>query len=107
MKKMLSLALVLGPLMFGLAACAGGAWTKDGTNPQVAAEDLADCNSLAQQATSRDSNIDADILATRGHDWRQTQVTSFQRDSDAAGSQAVTTDVVSRCMIAKGYAPGS
>ncbi len=86
MKKIASLALVLC-----LAACAGGSWSKDGTTPQAAAADLADCNSLAQTATERDANID----------------TRIQREDDAAQSQTVRDDVVSRCMIAKGYAPGS
>jgi hypothetical protein len=102
MKKIASLALVLC-----LAACAGGSWSKDGTTPQAAAADLADCNSLAQTATERDANIDTDIMATRGHDWQATNVTRIQREDDAAQSQTVRDDVVSRCMIAKGYAPGS
>lgn len=95
-------------LMLGLAACAGGgAWTKEGKTPQAAAEDLADCNSLAQSATERDSKIDTDIMASRGHDWQQTRVTPIEKASDAAQTQNTQDDVVTRCMIAKGYAPGS
>lgn len=104
MKKIVSLALILG--LSSLTGCGGAAWTKEGTTQQAAAEDLADCNSLAQSATQRDSNIDTDILASRGHDWQQTHVTGIERDADAAQTKDLSQDVVTRCMIAKGYVPG-
>jgi hypothetical protein len=102
MRKIACFALILL-----LPACAGGSWTKEGKTPQAAAEDLADCNSLAQSVSERDSKIDTDIMASRGHDWKETRVTPIEQASDAQQQEDVHGDVVSRCMIAKGYAPGS
>lgn len=104
MKKITSIAMILG--LSGLAACASDAWTKEGVTPQAAAVDLADCNALAQSATQRDASIDTDIMATRGHDWQQTHVTQIERDANAAQTEDLSHDVISRCMIAKGYVPG-
>ena len=91
-----------------LLGCAGGAqWSKDGASPEQAAADLADCRSAAQTALRRDSNIDTDILATRGRDWQNTGALSTMRSSYAAADRGQSQDIVSRCMIAKGYAPGA
>ncbi len=90
-----------------LSSCTGHPdWSKDGVAPEVAARELADCQSIAREATQRDTNIITDIMATRGHDWQNTgvmdtHVAAFQNeDSNRSG------DIVNRCMIGKGFVPG-
>jgi len=89
-----------------VVGCAGSPpWTKQGVSPQVAASDYADCRFEGQEATRRDANIDADIMASRGRDWSQTQ-TLPARQALYASSRRQADDIVKACMIAKGYAPG-
>jgi hypothetical protein len=103
MKRSLALACVIV-----LSACAGRSeWTKDGVAPEVVARELSDCQSVAREATARDTNIMTDIMATRGNDWQRTgvmdtHVQAFQlEDRDRSG------DIVNRCMIGKGFVPGA
>ena len=95
-------------LALGLGGCAGAAeWSKDGASPSVAAQDLADCHSDAQAANMKDTNIQTDIMATRQRDWQNTGALGTKQATFAAENQNQTHDYVWRCMIAKGYAPGS
>ena len=89
-----------------LVGCAGPTWTKDGSTPTLVAKDLSDCNSVAAGATQRDSNINQDILAARGKDWQDTGALATVQQTYAAQSQPQSADIVSQCMISKGYAPG-
>ena len=101
MFKMLALAAALA-----VVGCAGSPpWTKQGVSPKVAASDYADCRFEGQEATRRDANIDADIMASRGRDWSQTQ-TLPARQALYGSSRRQADDIVKSCMIAKGYAPG-
>jgi len=101
MKRLAGLVVVLA-----LIGCTSPTWTKDGATPQLVAKDLADCNGLASVATQRDSNINQDILAARSKDWQDTGALFTVQQTYAAQSQAQSSDIVSRCMIAKGYVPG-
>jgi hypothetical protein len=102
MDRMLALAVAVC-----LAGCAGTPqWTKQGVGPQAAAADYADCRGQAQEATRRDANIDADIMASRGRDWAQTQTLSTRQALYANQNRSQSDDLVKSCMIAKGYAPG-
>ncbi|HEV8014106.1 MAG TPA: hypothetical protein VGP48_01170 [Stellaceae bacterium] len=104
MKQTVSLA-VATLLLFG---CAGNHdWSRQGTSPQQAATELSDCESEAREATERDTNIMSDIMATRGNDWRNTDVLSMQQAQFAAENHNRTSDIVNRCMIGKGFVPGS
>lgn len=89
-----------------LCGCSGTPWTKDGTTPEFAAKDLADCNSLAASATQRDTRINQDILAARAKDWQDTGALFTVQQTYEARNQTQSSDIVSQCMIAKGYAPG-
>ena len=101
MKLMTGLALLLM-----LSACnVTGQWSRDGTDPKAAADDLADCNSLAQSVVQRDTNIDTDIDASRGADWRSAQVVDIKRAAFQSKDETTEKDVIDRCMIGKGYAP--
>jgi hypothetical protein len=90
-----------------LAGCAGAPqWSKQGVAPQAAAADYSDCRSQAQAATRRDADIQADIMASRGRDWSQTQTLNTRQALYATERRPQTDDLVKSCMIAKGYAPG-
>lgn len=89
-----------------LVGCAGPTWTKDGATPTLVAKDLSDCNSVAAGATRRNTDINQDILAARGKDWQDTGALLTVQQTYVAQSQPQSADIVSRCMISKGYAPG-
>lgn len=102
MKRIAGLVLALA-----LAGCAGTPeWVKSGASPGITAQDLADCRSGAQAAVMRDTNIQTDIMVSRGRDWANSGALATQRASFAAETQGVNKNFVTRCMIAKGYAPG-
>jgi hypothetical protein len=95
-------------LLLALAGCVGaGGWNKPGVRPEKAAQDYADCRHTAELAQIRDSNIDADILATRGQDWERLGVLSTKRNDFADSNSARSGDLVQRCMLAKGYGRSS
>lgn len=102
MKRSLTLACVLA-----LMGCVGQAeWSKEGTAPNIAARELADCQSIAREATQRDTNIMTDILATRGNDWQRTGVMDTHVQTFSIENRNRGDDIVNRCMIGKGFVPG-
>jgi hypothetical protein len=102
---MIRAGLIVAMLL--LAACGGARWTKSGISPGAASADLDDCESQARAATRRDTQIDADIMASRGTDWQRTGTLGIKRDDMAMSTGAHFEDVVGRCMSAKGYRPVS
>jgi hypothetical protein len=100
-----TVSLVLALCLLGCASASD--WQRSGSSSQQTAAELADCQSQARAATERDTNIMSDIMATRGNDWRRTGVMSTQMSAFAAENQNRTSDIVNRCMIGKGFAPGS
>lgn len=103
MKRIISLTLAV--LLLGCADNPG--WSRQGSTSQQTAEELADCQTQAREATTRDTDIMDDIMATRGNDWRQTGVMSTHVSEFAAENHDRTSDIVNRCMIGKGFVPGS
>ena len=102
MKRVLILACAVV-----LVGCASGAeWSKEGVSQQETARAVADCQSLAREATQRDTNIMTDIMATRGNDWQRTGVLGTKEQVFGAEDRTRTDDIVTRCMISKGFAPG-
>jgi hypothetical protein len=94
-------------LALALMGCTGsGGWTKEGTSPERTAADLSECRHTAEIAVRRDSNIDTDILATRGLDWQRVGAIQVKRDIYADSNQARSGDIVTQCMVAKGYSTG-
>ena len=99
-----SVALVVA---LALGACAGTpSWSKKGVTDQAAVADLADCNSLAQASTRHAGDIQADIMASRGHDWERSGTMDTHRAVFAAETGPQASDVLKSCMMSKGYAPG-
>jgi hypothetical protein len=102
MRSICALAVLLT-----LAACAGsGGWQKPGVTPSETAADYAECRHSAEVAHRRDSDIDADILATRGQDWERLGLLTIKRDDYADSDNARDKGLVERCMMAKGYTGG-
>jgi hypothetical protein len=94
-------------LLLALAACSGaGSWNKPGVAPSKAAADYSECRHTGEMAGRRDSNIDTDILATRGQDWGRQGVLETKRNDYADANSARSGDIVERCMIGKGYTTG-
>jgi len=91
-------------LLLVLAACGGaGQWSKPETTREKAAQDLSECRHVAEIANRRDSDIDTDILASRGQDWERLGIIQTKRDEFADSNRARSGDIVTRCMIGKGY----
>lgn len=94
-------------LLLALGACsAAGGWHKEGAPPSTAAADYAECRHSAAIADSRDENIDTDIMAARGQDWERLGVLQIKRNDDADSDNAREGDIVTRCMVDKGYSGG-
>lgn len=94
-------------LVLPLAACAGsGSWQKPGATSATAAADYAECRHAAEVAFRRDSDIDTDILATRGADWERIGVLPTRESEYAASDDARQGNTVNRCMLDKGYTTG-
>lgn len=99
-----SIILALALIVTGCAN--DGDWARSGTTSQQTAAELSECQSEARVATQRDTNIMNDIMATRGNDWRNTNVMSTQTSLFAAENHDRTSDIIHRCMIGKGFVPG-
>ena len=94
-------------LLLALPACDGvGQWSKPETTREKAAQDYSECRHAAEVANRRDSDIDTDILASRGTDWERAGVISTKRAEYADSNRARSGDMVTRCMIGKGYTQG-
>lgn len=94
-------------LLLALSACdSGGQWSKADTTREKAAQDYSECRHAAEVANRRDSDIDTDILASRGTDWERLGVISTKRSEFADSNRARSGDMVTRCMIGKGYTRG-
>ncbi len=92
-------------LLLLLGAC-GANWSKSNTTPQQAAHDLSECRHDAEIANRRDSNIDTDIIASRGQDWQRLEVLRTKQSDYAESNRRRTGDIVDQCMFAKGYTIG-
>jgi hypothetical protein len=92
-------------LALALTAC-GSSWNKAGVSREKAAQDYSECRHMAEIANRRDSNIDTDILASRGQDWQRLGILNAKRADYADANEARTGDIVDRCMLSKGYTLG-
>jgi hypothetical protein len=94
-------------LLLAVPACGGvGQWSKPETTREKAAQDYSECRHAAEVANRRDSDIDTDILASRGTDWERLGVISTKRAEYADSNRVRSGDMVTRCMIGKGYTQG-
>ncbi len=94
-------------MLLPLAACGGaGGWSKAGMSNEKAAADYAECRHSAELAHRRDRDIDTDILASRSQDWQRLGLLQIKENNYSDSNSARESDMVSRCMIGKGYTAG-
>ena len=90
-------------LALALIACAGPRWTKPGVDAETARADFSECQGQARDATRRDTDIDADILASRGQDWSNQGTLGVHQAVMAAGPAGRADAILDGCMSSKGY----
>lgn len=90
-----------------LAGCAGGAggWTKAGADNGAVVAAYSDCKDVADTAVQSESDINQDILATRGGDWGRSGIGRVETQTTSEHTGRRTGDIVDACMQAKGFAP--
>jgi hypothetical protein len=91
--------------MAGLAACAGGArnWAKPGVSDSQRASDYAECRSAMRAVSKQNYDIDQDIAASRGNDWRRLGQYNSQQSLLSGADADYAAQVMRSCMKDKGY----
>lgn len=89
----------------GLAACASGArnWTKPGASDSQRAADYAQCRSQTRAVSKQNDDIDQDIAASRGNDWRRLGQYNSQQSMLSQSDADYAAQVMRSCMKDKGY----
>jgi hypothetical protein len=96
--------IVLGA-MATLIGCGGRAdWAKAGADEATVAGEYQDCLGLAGGAVKTDADIDQDILATRGDDWRRGGVGRVQTQTMREHTRERGAAIIDACMRSKGFA---
>ena len=91
-------------LLGALAGCGGGAdWARPGADAATVASEYQDCRAVAGTAVNTDANIDQDILATRGDDWRRGGVGQLQTRTMREHTRDRSAAIIDACMRAKGF----
>ena len=87
-----------------LVGCGGrGDWAKAGADEATVAGEYQDCRALAGSAVKTEADIDQDILATRGDDWRRGGVGQLQTRTMREHTRDRGTAIIDACMRAKGF----
>ncbi|HLZ65295.1 MAG TPA: hypothetical protein VKQ29_03635 [Aliidongia sp.] len=92
-------------MLAGLAACASGArnWAKPGVSDSQRSADYAQCRSEMRAVSKQSNDIDQDITATRGGDWRKVGQYNSQQSQLAGADSDYAAQVMRSCMKDKGY----
>jgi len=103
----LSCHLVAIVCLLGLAGCASGAknWAKSGGTDAQRSADYAQCQSAVKGTTRRERNIDQDIAASRGGDWRNAGQYNYQQSQIGSSDEDYARRLMLSCMQGKGYRP--
>jgi hypothetical protein len=80
-------------------------WQKGGKTAEATQADLSECKAFAREATETDSDIDSDIIASRGGDWQSSGNYTARTQATRLPTGRRTDRIVERCMTAKGYRP--
>jgi hypothetical protein len=100
-RRIAVLCMVLGIL----SGCGGRPdWAKAGADEATVAGEYQDCRALAGTAVKTEADIDQDILATRGDDWRRAGVGRLQVRTMREHTRDRGAMIVDACMRAKGFA---
>jgi hypothetical protein len=92
-------------VLSALVGCGGyGDWAKPGADEATVASEYQDCRATAGSAVKTDADIDQDILATRGDDWRRAGVGQAQTRTMREHTRDRSAAIVEACMRAKGFA---
>jgi hypothetical protein len=88
-----------------LAGCASGAgeWTKPGADEAAVAQAYRSCRELAEARVGPEIGINQDILATRGTDWRRSQVGNLEARTMTEMTRDRAAATVASCMAAYGF----
>ena len=81
----------------------GPRWSKQGVDAETARSDFSECQGMASEATRCDTDIDADILASRGQDWSNEGTLGVHQAAMTAGSVNRSDAILDFCMSSKGY----
>lgn len=96
-------------LALSLAGCSyfstTQAWTKPGTTPEAAQEDLDTCKAIARAAEGNDERIDQDTSATMGDAGQGAVDTELSQNMSSQRSGKRSSDIIDDCMRQMGYAP--
>jgi hypothetical protein len=88
-----------------LIGCGGrGDWARAWTDEATVAGEYQDCRAMAGTAVKTDADIDQDILATRGDDWRRAGVGRLQVRTMREHTHDRGAAIVDACMRGKGFA---
>ena len=89
-----------------LCGCGGGRpdWAKAGADEATITGEYQDCRAVADAAVKTEANIDQDIIATRGDDWRRAGVGRLQVRTTREQTRDRGAAIIDACMRAKGYA---
>lgn len=91
-------------LLGALAGCGGGDWARPGADATTVASEYQDCRAAAGAAVKTDADIDQDILATRGDDWRRGGIGQLQTRTMREHTRDRSAAIIDSCMHAKGFA---
>ena len=101
----LSCRLAAIATLVGLAACASGArnWAKPGVSDSQRAADYAECRSEMRAVNKQNDDIDQDITASRGSDWRRLGQYNSQQSQLSQSDSDYAARLMRSCMKDKGY----
>ena len=103
----LTLSCRLGAIavLVGLAACSTASrnWVRPGASDAQRDKDYDVCHSQMRSATKQAYDIDQDITASRGSDWRRMGNYNSQSSQLSQGDADYGAQVLSSCMTDKGY----
>ncbi len=101
--------LIAAALAVSLAGCSyfstTQAWTKAGTTPEQAQDDLDTCKAIARAAEGNDERIDQDTSATMGDSAQGAVDTELSQNMSSQRSGKRTSDIIDDCMHQMGYVP--
>jgi hypothetical protein len=86
-------------------AASANAWTKPGADAATVASAYQDCLDVADTATDKDFNIDQDIAASRGSDLQRSDFAGAQMRDARQTSRNRAQEILSSCMVGKGFTP--
>ena len=101
--------LIVAALAASLAGCSlfsgNHSWSKPGTTPEQAQQDLDTCKQIAHADQDVDAGIDQDTAATMGDNAQGAVDTELSQNMSNQRSGKRFDDIVDDCMRQMGYAP--